>query len=83
MQSTTRVLSRYRIPMKPFLLIATRAEHDTADGEYEQILRFGNLDEKDLVRIRLEAAPMPDLNLDDYSGVIVGGSPFTGSDPFE
>lgn len=83
MHSTTRVLSRYRIPMKPFLLIATRAEDDTADGEYEQILRFGNLDEKDLVRIRLEAAPMPDLNLDDYSGVIVGGSPFTGSDPIE
>ncbi|WP_054953757.1 glutamine amidotransferase [Flaviflexus massiliensis] len=67
--------------MKPFLLIATRAEDDTADAEYEQFLRFGNLDESELVRLRLEQRPMPDINLDDFSGIIVGGSPFTGSDP--
>lgn len=69
--------------MKPFLLIATRPEDETADSEYAQILRFGELTEDQLVRVRLEAAPMPDLDLDDYSGVIVGGSPFTGSVPDE
>lgn len=69
--------------MKPFLLIATRPEDETANSEYEQILRFGELSADQLVRIRLEAAPLPELDLDDYSGVIVGGSPFTGSVPEE
>lgn len=69
--------------MKPFLLIATRAEDETADSEYDQFLRFGGLEENELHRVRLEAAPMPDINLDNYSGVIVGGSPFTGAVPQE
>lgn len=67
--------------MKPFLLIATRAEDKAADDEYAQILRYGNLEESDLHRLRLEQAPMPKISLDDYSGIIVGGSPFTGSEP--
>ena len=69
--------------MKPFLLLATRAEDVAADGEYEAFLDAGKLAPEELVRIRLEAAPMPELNLDDYSGVIVGGSPFNASDPIE
>lgn len=67
--------------MKPFVLIATRAEDRAADDEYDQILRYGNLEEKHLHRVRLEQQPLPYLNLDDYSGIIVGGSPFTGSVP--
>lgn len=69
--------------MKPFLLIATRAEDKAADDEFDQILRFGNLSASDVHRVRLEQAPMPALDLDDYSGIIVGGSPFTGSEPEE
>jgi GMP synthase (glutamine-hydrolysing) len=71
--------------MKPFLLLATRAEDAVADAEYEAFLRFGTLSAAQLVRVRLESAPMeellPDLDLNAYSGVIVGGSPFTSSDP--
>ena len=67
--------------MKPFLLLATRAEDAAADGEYEAVLRFGGLTEEQLVRVRLEAAPMPEIDLDAVSGVIVGGSPFTTSEP--
>ena len=67
--------------MKPFLLLATRAEDAAADGEHEAVLRFGGLTADQLVRVRLEAAPMPALDLDAFSGVIVGGSPFTTSDP--
>jgi len=67
--------------MKPFLLIATRAEDTAADDEYAQFLRFGNLAEHELHRLRLEQKPMPDLDLGDYSGIIVGGSPFTGAEP--
>ena len=67
--------------MKPFLLLASRAEDAAADEEYGAYLRFGGLAPEQLVRVRMEAAPLPDLELPDYSGVIVGGSPFTASDP--
>lgn len=67
--------------MRPFLLLATRAEDEAADGEYAAFLEAGGLTPGELRRIRLEAGPLPDLDLDDYSGVIVGGSPFTVSDP--
>ncbi|PVU81456.1 glutamine amidotransferase (plasmid) [Cellulomonas sp. WB94] len=67
--------------MKPFLLLATRPEDDVADAEYEAFVRFGGLADGELRRVRLEAAPLPDLDLDDWSGIVVGGSPFTSSDP--
>jgi len=69
--------------MLPFLLLASRAEDSAADDEYAAYLRYGGLEERELRRVRLEAAPLPDLDLADYSGVIVGGSPFTSSDPPE
>ncbi len=69
--------------MKPFVLLATRPEDEAADDEYEAMLRFGGLTPAQLRRIRLEAGPMPPLDLDEVSGVIVGGSPFTTSDPPE
>ena len=71
--------------MKPFLLLATRAEDAVADAEAEAILRFGGLSPAELVRIRLESAPLdellPNLDLTAYSGVLIGGSPFTSTDP--
>ena len=67
--------------MKPFLLLATRAEDVAADGEYEAFWRYGGLEPDQLHRVRLEAGPMPEIDLDDYSGVMVGGSPFNSSDP--
>ncbi|MBT2553517.1 glutamine amidotransferase [Arthrobacter sp. ISL-5] len=69
--------------MKPFLLLASRAEDTAAEEEYEAYLRYGGLDPSQLRRIRMELAPLPALELDGYSGVIVGGSPFTSSDPAE
>lgn len=67
--------------MKPFLLLASRAEDTAAEDEYAAYLRYGGLAPAELRRIRLEAGPLPDLDLSGYSGVIVGGSPFTSSDP--
>lgn len=67
--------------MRPFLLLATRADDAAADGELEAVRRFGGLADDEIVRIRLEEGPMPDLDLDDWSGIIVGGSPFNASDP--
>ncbi|MBD3757254.1 MULTISPECIES: glutamine amidotransferase [Microbacterium] len=69
--------------MKPFLLLATRAEDVPADEEYALFLRFTGLDEGALVRRRLEAEPLGAIDLDDYSGIFVGGGPFNASDPPE
>jgi GMP synthase (glutamine-hydrolysing) len=71
--------------VKPFLLLATRPEDAAADNEYAAFLAFSGLREIDLRRIRLETAPLAtslgDLRLADWSGVLLGGSPFNCSDP--
>ena len=67
--------------MKPFLLLATRAEDRAADEEYAAFLKFGRLTPARLHRHRLEARPLPDIDLDAYAGIILGGSPFTTSVP--
>ncbi|WP_460476413.1 glutamine amidotransferase [Brachybacterium huguangmaarense] len=69
--------------VKPFLLVATRPEDDLADAEYEQFCRRAGLEERELRRLRLEQAPMPDLDLAELSGIVIGGSPFTTTDPQE
>jgi GMP synthase (glutamine-hydrolysing) len=66
--------------VRPFLLLATRAEDEAADEEYAAFLRYGGLDESQLERRRLERRPMGEVDLDAYSGLILGGSPFTISD---
>ncbi|MGY4645649.1 glutamine amidotransferase [Cellulomonas sp. URHB0016] len=69
--------------MKPFVLLASRAQDAAADGEYAAMLRYGGLQPDELRRIRMEAGPIPPLALDDISGVLVGGSPFDASTPDE
>ncbi|CAI9392065.1 glutamine amidotransferase [Microbacterium sp. T2.11-28] len=69
--------------MKPFLLLATRAEDLPADEEYALFRRFSGLPEDGLVRVRMEAAPLGEIDLDDWSGIFVGGGPFNASDPPE
>jgi GMP synthase (glutamine-hydrolysing) len=69
--------------VRPFLLLSSRAEDLAADGEYDAFLRFTGLGPEQLHRIRMEGAPLPPLDLDDYAGVFVGGSPFNSSDPAE
>jgi GMP synthase (glutamine-hydrolysing) len=71
--------------VKPFLLLATRAEDAAADDEYAAFLTFSGLAERHLRRVRLEQAPLAELvgevRLTDWSGVVLGGSPFNWSDP--
>jgi GMP synthase (glutamine-hydrolysing) len=69
--------------VRPFLLLSSRAEDLAADGEYEAFLRCTGLAPEELRRIRMEAGPLPHLDLDDWSGVFVGGGPFNSSDPPE
>ena len=66
--------------MRPFLLLATRAEDRAADDEYAAFLRCGGLTESELVRVRLEQGPLEEVDLDAWSGIVLGGSPFTTSD---
>jgi GMP synthase (glutamine-hydrolysing) len=62
-------------------LLSSRPEDVAADDEYAAILRATGLPIGRLRRIRMEAGPLPKLDLDDYAGIIVGGSPFNSSDP--
>lgn len=67
--------------MKPFLLLATRAEDAAADNEYESFLAFAGLRECELRRHRLEQRALGSFDLADWSGIFLGGGPFNSSDP--
>jgi GMP synthase (glutamine-hydrolysing) len=69
--------------VKPFLLLATRAEDAAADNEYESFLAFSGLPEGQLRRLRLEQRPLGEIDLDDWSAILLGGGPFNASDPPE
>ena len=65
----------------PFLMLASRPEDEAADDEYAAFLRMTGLCADRLHRVRMEAAPLPPIRLDDYAGVFIGGGPFNSSDP--
>jgi GMP synthase (glutamine-hydrolysing) len=67
--------------VKPFLLLAIRAEDAAADNEYESFLAFAGLGERDLRRVRLERRPLGLVDLREWSGILLGGGPFNASDP--
>lgn len=66
--------------MKPFLILQLRPEDEASDNEYEAILSKGGLAAHQTRRIRLESEPLPDLDLRDFAGTIVGGGPGCVSD---
>jgi GMP synthase (glutamine-hydrolysing) len=67
--------------MRPFLLLSSRTEDQATHEEYLAFQRCTGLADHELRPIRMEAAPLPELRLDDYAGIFVGGSPFNTSDP--
>jgi len=67
--------------VKPFLLLAIRADDAAADNEYESFLACAGLHERDLRRCRLEQQPLGSVDLRDWSGIFLGGGPFNASDP--
>jgi len=66
--------------MKPFLLLQSRPEDLASDNEYEGFLTAADLRFEQLERIRVEAMPLPEIDLERYSGIIMGGSPYNTSD---
>jgi GMP synthase (glutamine-hydrolysing) len=67
--------------VKPFLLLAVRAEDAAADNEYDSFLTLAGLGEGELRRVRLEQRALGDVDLRDWSGILLGGSPFNYTDP--
>lgn len=59
-----------------------RPEDETSDNEFEAFLKYGQIDISQTARLRIEKNGIPDdLSLDNYCGIIVGGSPFDISTP--
>ena len=71
---------RNRPSPAPFLFLSIRAQEAAADDEYSAVMRFGGLDEGELHRIRLDREPLGQVDLDRWSGVILGGGPYNVSD---
>jgi GMP synthase (glutamine-hydrolysing) len=69
--------------VKPFLMLGIRPEDVAADDEYAAMLRWSGLQEHQLRRIRIEQAPIGRVDLDQWSGIILGGGPFQASDDDE
>lgn len=65
----------------PFLFLSIRGEDAAADDEYQAMMRFGGLDQNGMQRIRLTHRSLGAVDLDDWSGIILGGGPYNASDP--
>lgn len=69
--------------MKPFLILQLRPIDLASDDEFSAFLRYGGLKAHEVHRIRMEKEGIPKINLDDYSGIIIGGGPSNVSDDDE
>ena len=66
---------------KPVLIIQLRPEDKASDSEFNAILSKSGLKKSDVERIRAEAVSIRGLNINKYSAIIVGGSPFDVTTP--
>jgi GMP synthase (glutamine-hydrolysing) len=69
--------------MKRFLLLQSRPEKLAADNEYEAFLKFTGLDPNQLVRIDISKHGIPEIQLTNYSALLLGGGPYNVSDNTE
>jgi GMP synthase (glutamine-hydrolysing) len=67
--------------MKKILILQMRPENETADSEFEAILRVGKIDRKQVHRIRVEQLEKFEIDINNYCAIIAGGSPFDISCP--
>ncbi len=67
--------------MKPFLLITTRDDERIAEEEHAAYCTLTGLLPEDLAWIRVDQQPLGEVTLEDFSGIILAGSPFTVSEP--
>jgi len=67
--------------MKKLLILQMRPENETADSEFEAILRVSKIARDQVHRIRVEQHEKVEINIHDYCAIIAGGSPFDVSCP--
>ena len=67
--------------MKPVLVLQLRPEDETSDNEFAAFLKYGEISADRTCRLRIEKAGIPELDINDYSAILVGGSPFDISTP--
>lgn len=65
----------------PFLLVSIRAEAEAAADEHRAVLRLGGLAPEQLVVLDVHRQALPELDLAQWSGIIVGGGPWNAGDP--
>lgn len=66
--------------MKPFLILQLRPIDLASDNEFSAFLQYGRLTEHEVHRVRMEKEGIPEINLCDYSGIVLGGGPSNVSD---
>jgi GMP synthase (glutamine-hydrolysing) len=66
--------------MKPFLILQLRPIDMASDDEFEAFLKYGRLSKNQVRRVRMEKEGVPNINLSNYSGIILGGGPSNVSD---
>jgi GMP synthase (glutamine-hydrolysing) len=64
----------------PFLLLSIRGEDEAADDEYRAVMRFAGLDTTGVRRISLTHEALGQIDLAEWSGIILGGGPYNVSD---
>lgn len=69
--------------MRPFLFLSARPEVEAVGPEYESVRRAMGVDASRLEHLRLDVEPLGDMRLDEYAGVVVGGSPYNVTTPEE
>jgi GMP synthase (glutamine-hydrolysing) len=67
--------------MKPLLFLSVRPEVQAVGPEYESVRRAMGVDAARLEHVRLDVAPVGDLRVDRFAGIVVGGSPFNVTTP--
>lgn len=65
---------------RPFLLLSTRPEDAAAAEEHSSFCSKMRVPLEAVEQRRLEQGPLGEVDLDTYSGVILGGSPFNNTD---
>jgi len=66
--------------MKPFLIFQIRNIKEVADDEYRAILQYGQLKPEETLRVNLATDAFPEVNISDYSAIIIGGGASNVSD---
>ncbi|WP_026460214.1 glutamine amidotransferase-related protein [Schaalia suimastitidis] len=67
--------------MLPFLLVSTRPEDEAIEAEYRIFLTVSQLEADELQQVRLDMLGLPDIEVRDYAGIIVAGSPYGTTTP--